>query len=300
MPENLLNKQQLAIVEGLKKEPSTIVGLFSSSAEDELAIDSLVELLTVANALYRSGYPYFNDSEYDGFIAALEKREPGHSYLTSVEPEFLAESKTVQLPQKMLSTDKAYSFEEIKKWTDRLVKAANELGIAESEIEIRVTPKLDGYAAYDDGSKLYTRGDGFRGQDVTRAFYKGLQVANNGARGLGPGEIVIKKSYFDQELSVLFENSRNIQAAIIAEKKVDESKVKLIWSTPGYPDYNWSIRGDVDKQFGAGFLTKVQNAIINLNDEALLKNFSRKKFIKADNSMYQPIVDTGKKIGILD
>ena len=228
MPENLLNKQQLAIVEGLKKEPSTIVGLFSSSAEDELAIDSLVELLTVANALYRSGYPYFNDSEYDGFIAALEKREPGHSYLTSVEPEFLAESKTVQLPQKMLSTDKAYSFEEIKKWTDRLVKAANELGIAESEIEIRVTPKLDGYAAYDDGSKLYTRGDGFRGQDVTRAFNKGLQVANNGARGLGPGEIVIKKSYFDQELSDLFENSRNIQAAIIAEKKVDENIQKAI------------------------------------------------------------------------
>lgn len=88
--------------------------------------------------------------------------------------------------------------------------------------------------------------------------------------------------------------------AAVAEKKIDESKVKLIWSTPGYPDYNWSIRGDVDKQFGEGFLTKVQNAIINLSDEELLKNFSRKKFIKADNSMYQPIVDTGKKIGILD
>ncbi len=31
---------------------------------------------------------------------------------------------------------------------------------------------------------LYTRGDGVRGQDISRAFAKGLQVANSGERGL--------------------------------------------------------------------------------------------------------------------
>lgn len=35
--------------------------------------------------------------------------------------------------------------------------------------------------------------------------------------------------------------------------KIDPSKVSVIWQTPTYPDYNWSIRGDVDKRFGAGF-----------------------------------------------
>jgi DNA ligase (NAD+) len=48
-------------------------------------------------------------------------------------------------------------------------------------------------------------------------------VAQSGKRGLGPGEIVIKKSYFDNVLSDFFENSRNIQAAVIAEKKYDEN-----------------------------------------------------------------------------
>ena len=112
--------------------------------------------------------------------------------------------------------------EEIKKWTERITKAASEIEFDQNLIEIRVTPKLDGYAAYDDGVTLYTRGDGVRGQDITRAFERGLKVAQNAKRGLGAGEIVINKSYFDEILSEKFENSRNIQAAIIAEKKVDE------------------------------------------------------------------------------
>jgi len=41
-------------------------------------------------------------------------------------------------------------------------------------------------------------------------------------RGLGQGEIVISKSYFEEKLSAHFDNSRNMQASIIAEKNVDE------------------------------------------------------------------------------
>jgi phosphonate transport system substrate-binding protein len=28
---------------------------------------------------------------------------------------------------------------------------------------------------------------------------------------------------------------------------VDSSKVPVIWQTPTYPDYNWTVRGDVEK-----------------------------------------------------
>ncbi|MFT6349093.1 MAG: DNA ligase (NAD+) [Psychromonas sp.] len=187
-----------------------------------------LDVLKVTNAFYRSAEQIINDATYDAFLSEFSTCNPDNPYLLTVEPEVLADSKTVPLPKKMLSTDKAYSFEEIKKWIDRLLNAANEVGVDESDIIIRLTPKLDGYAAYDDGSALYTRGDGVKGQDITRAFNKGLQVANGGERGLGPGEIVIKKSYFDNVLSATFENSRNIQAAIIAEKKVDESIQKAI------------------------------------------------------------------------
>ncbi|MBL4941414.1 MAG: DNA ligase [Colwellia sp.] len=227
MLEINFTNEQLKVLKKSDEEtnPNDLIALFNKPA---LKSEELVQILKASNALYRTGISVVTDQQYDLYISMLKDINHLHPYLNKVESEVLAEAKTVPLPKKMLSTDKAYSFDEIKKWVKRIIKAAEEIGISESDINIRVTPKLDGYAAYDDGTILYTRGDGYRGQDVTRAFDKGLQVAQNGQRGLGPGEIVIKKSYFDAVLSEKFENSRNIQAAIIAEKKVDKSIQKAI------------------------------------------------------------------------
>ncbi len=81
--------------------------------------------------------------------------------------------------------------------------------------------------------------------------------------------------------------------------KVDKSQVKVIWKTPDYPDYNWTIRGDVDEVWGEGFVNKVQQALLDMQDETLLASFPRKRFIAADNSMYQPILETARQIGII-
>ena len=81
---------------------------------------------------------------------------------------------------------------------------------------------------------------------------------------------------------------------------IDPKKVRVIWKTPGYPDYNWSIRGDVDKAFGPGFAEKVQSALISMNDPDLLSSFPRASFIPAQNSDYAPIKDTAKEIGLID
>lgn len=219
--------EQIAVLKSLDNEisPEELTALFG---RDELNTDELVIVLKAANALYRAGISVLTDQQYDLYIAMLSDINHLHPYLNTVEPEAIISSKTVELPKRMLSTEKAYSVDDIKKWLKRILKAAQELNISEKDIEIRVTPKLDGYAAYDDGTTLYTRGDGYRGQDISRAFDRGLKVAQAGQRGLGPGEIVIKKSYFDEALSEIFENSRNIQAAIIAEKKVDENVQKAI------------------------------------------------------------------------
>ena len=82
--------------------------------------------------------------------------------------------------------------------------------------------------------------------------------------------------------------------------KVDPSKVSIIWKTPPYPDYQWSIRGDVDATFGAGFKDKVTKALLGMSDPDLLDSFPRTSFIPASNTDYQPILDVGKKIGLLD
>ena len=81
--------------------------------------------------------------------------------------------------------------------------------------------------------------------------------------------------------------------------KVDPKKVQVIWRTPGYPDYNWTIRGSVEETYGEGFIKKVQGALLGITDPAILNAFPRAKFIPADNSMYQPILDTAIEVGII-
>ena len=81
--------------------------------------------------------------------------------------------------------------------------------------------------------------------------------------------------------------------------KVDPNKVQVIWRTPPYPDYNWTIRGDVETTYGKGFIKKVQQALIDITDPAILTAFPRSSFIPADSSMYKPILDTAIEVGII-
>lgn len=86
----------------------------------------------------------------------------------------------------------------------------------------------------------------------------------------------------------------------LKEGKIDTKKVRVIWRTPTYPDSQWTIRGDADQRFGAGFSDKVKSALLSMNDPALLATFPRSGFIPATNSDYAPIESTGKAIGLLD
>lgn len=86
----------------------------------------------------------------------------------------------------------------------------------------------------------------------------------------------------------------------MAEGKIDPAKVRVIWKTPSYPDYQWSIRGDADARYGAGFTAKVRDALLAIRDKDLLASFPRSGFIPASNSDYQPIVEVGTSIGLLD
>jgi phosphonate transport system substrate-binding protein len=82
--------------------------------------------------------------------------------------------------------------------------------------------------------------------------------------------------------------------------KVDEAQVKVIWETPTYPDYNWTVRGDVDSTFGAGFKKKLASAILAIEDPAVLAYFARSKFIAAKNSDYAPIEEVAKTSGLFN
>lgn len=86
----------------------------------------------------------------------------------------------------------------------------------------------------------------------------------------------------------------------LAEGKVDTQKVSVIWTTPTYPDYQWTIRNDVDQRFGSEFKNLVRKTLLEMNDPDLLASFPRQSFIPASNADYAPIENTARAIGLID
>lgn len=86
----------------------------------------------------------------------------------------------------------------------------------------------------------------------------------------------------------------------IAAGNIDTDKVEVIWQTPPYPDYQWSVRGDVDQRFGKGFTERLRKALLGLDDPELLARFPRTGFIPATNDDYAIIRDVAQKIDLID
>lgn len=86
----------------------------------------------------------------------------------------------------------------------------------------------------------------------------------------------------------------------VQEAKVDTNKVQVIWRSPTYPDYQWTIRGDVEQRWGAGFMQRVQAALLSMTAPDLLAAFPRSGFIAATNEEFEPIADTARDIGLMD
>jgi phosphonate transport system substrate-binding protein len=82
--------------------------------------------------------------------------------------------------------------------------------------------------------------------------------------------------------------------------KVDAAQVSVIWETPTYPDYQWTVRAGVDALYGAGFKEKLRAALLAIDDRAILDQFARSKFIPAKNSDYGPIEEVGKATNLLN
>ena len=86
----------------------------------------------------------------------------------------------------------------------------------------------------------------------------------------------------------------------LAEGAPETESAKVIWQTPPYPDYNWTIRGDVDARFGEGFADRVQAALVGMTDPDLLASFPRDAFIPAQNSDFEPIAETARALGLME
>ncbi len=130
------------------------------------------------------------------------------------------------------------------------------------------------------------------------------------ALGKGSDQVFSKVSFSDNHSKTLERvQSGEAQLGVLdysvyeAEKKagnVDESKVRVIWKTPPYTDYHFTIRGDVDKVFGAGFKNRVQQAIVDLDDKDILAQFARTKFVPSSNEDYNQIEEIAYQLELLN
>ena len=107
----------------------------------DLSDDHLVEFCKIANQRYRAGIPIVTDENYDFiFISELAKRIPSHPFLKQIEDEIegFSEEK-IKLPEKMLSTDKAYTWGEVEKWLERIAKFSDDFEFPLDQVVIKGT-----------------------------------------------------------------------------------------------------------------------------------------------------------------
>jgi len=189
-----------------------------------LPTPKLVAEIERLNRAYRAGKPEVDDTVYDSlYLAELRKRNPEHELLNRVEPESegLFSTKRIKHASPMLSTDKAYTQEDIDAWLKRISEAASQAGIQTASVRIRVTPKLDGLAGCDENGVLSSRGkDGIYGEDMTSAFNRGVVAV--GGRDQGAGELVVVEQYFMDHIAEQFdmEHPRNFMVGLVAADDV--------------------------------------------------------------------------------
>lgn len=126
---------------------------------------------------YIDAQPEITDYEYDQLVRELQRLEKAHpQYITPDSPtqrvggEPLAEFATIEHRMPMLSIDNVYSNEELKEFTARLGRLLGRDRV--NELNYVAELKIDGVAVtlmYEMGVLIWgaTRGDGYRGDDVT-------------------------------------------------------------------------------------------------------------------------------------
>lgn len=190
---------------------------------DQLPIDDLAAACEHLNDAYRAGDPIVTDRQYDElFYGVLLERAPNHPFVNQVEPESgadLGRGRVVHA-YPMLSTEKAYTGEEIERFFRRVERAAEAVAIPFEDVVFRATPKLDGIAGFDNGKTLASRGNGEVGSDLTFGIERGLVMT--GGRGLGAGEIVVDQRYFEDHLESQYglDHPRNFVAGFFAADTV--------------------------------------------------------------------------------
>jgi DNA ligase (NAD+) len=213
--------------------------------------------------------PEISDAEYDELMRELRQLEVQYPELVTPDSPTqrigappVEAFGVVEHPQPLLSLANAFSYEDLAAWHKR---ASNLLG--GSQFDIVCEPKIDGLAValtYVDGLLVTgaTRGDGYRGENITQNLRTVRSVPLSVSREAPPrfevrGEVYLPKAGFKKlneerakEGLPLFANPRNAAAGsvrqldsnITARRPLDIFVYGLGWAEgKAVPDTHWEI-----------------------------------------------------------
>ena len=188
---------------------------------DSLNEKQLSEIIAIAsNAYYNEKNILMTDNEYDIVKEYIERKFPKNRAVEQIGAP--VKKNKVTLPFEMPSMDKIKpDSNALAAWTGKY------------NGPYVLSCKLDGvsgmYSTVNDEPKLYTRGDGKIGQDISHLIpilnlpkEKGWVVR---------GEFIIPKQVFEEKYKSSFANPRNLVSGIINSKSVDEKAKDLHFVT---------------------------------------------------------------------
>jgi NAD-dependent DNA ligase len=171
-------------------------------------------LRNTAQRAYEAGDPIMSDAVYDATFGDAS---------THHELE-IKTGQTTPLPLWMGSLDKKRDEKALDAWLD---KACTDKFV--------ISAKLDGISAlYDpEHGKLYTRGNGQTGCDISR-FIKHLDLkrAKASAGAFVRGELIMANDVFDRKYKTEFKNPRNLVSGQFGKKTINKDIVADIFFIP--------------------------------------------------------------------
>ena len=92
----------------------------------------------------------------------------------------------------------------------------------------------------------------------------------------------------------------SVYEKMLADKKIDASQVRVFYTTPGYYDYNWTVRGDLDPVL----IKKLTDAFLSLDaknpEHKVILDLQRAtRFIPTTVENYKSIEDAARSAGLL-
>ena len=213
--------------------------------------------------------PEISDAEYDELMRELRQLEAEHPELVTPDsPTQRIGAPPVEAfgvlehPQPLLSLANAFSYEELAAWHKRVSKL-----LGGRQFDLVCEPKIDGLAValtYADGLLVTgaTRGDGYRGEDITQNLRTVRSIPLSVPEEAPPrfevrGEVYLPKAGFKKlneerakEELPLFANPRNaaagsvrqLDSSITVQRPLDIFIYGLGWAEgKAVPDTHWEI-----------------------------------------------------------